>query len=129
MHKSKASSKITHHAIALQNIHAFTGNQASDIIDTPSFSLCLSPIEPDCSIVKRRVGQMPNVKGRYLEKSLSSLVHLAFRCPRSPFFGYAKIIQAVIRANGVFFYLILYVPSTIFQLYRDGSSWVKPVLS
>ena len=28
-----------------------------------------------------------------------------------------------------FFYLILYVPSTIFQLNRDGSSWVEPVLS
>ena len=27
------------------------------------------------------------------------------------------------------FDLIPYVPSTIFQLYRDGSSWVEPVLS
>ena len=27
------------------------------------------------------------------------------------------------------FDLILYVPSTTFQLYRDGSSWVEPVLS
>ena len=27
------------------------------------------------------------------------------------------------------FALILYVPSTIVQLYRDGSSWVEPVLS
>ena len=27
------------------------------------------------------------------------------------------------------FDLILYVPSTIFQLYRDKSSWVEPVLS
>ena len=27
------------------------------------------------------------------------------------------------------FDLILYVPSTIFQLIRDGSSWVEPVLS
>ena len=27
------------------------------------------------------------------------------------------------------FDLILYVPSTIFQLYRDGSSWVEPLLS
>ena len=27
------------------------------------------------------------------------------------------------------FDLILYVTSTIFQLYRDGSSWVEPVLS
>ena len=25
--------------------------------------------------------------------------------------------------------LVLYVPSTIFQLNRDGSSWVEPVLS
>ena len=29
----------------------------------------------------------------------------------------------------ILFDLILYVPSTIFQLYRDGSSWVEPVLS
>ena len=27
------------------------------------------------------------------------------------------------------FDLNFYVPSTIFQLYRDGSSWVEPVLS
>ena len=27
------------------------------------------------------------------------------------------------------FDLILYVPSTIFQLYKDWSSWVEPVLS
>ena len=27
------------------------------------------------------------------------------------------------------FDLIIYVPSTIFQLCRDGSSWVEPVLS
>ena len=27
------------------------------------------------------------------------------------------------------FDLILYVPSTIFQLYRDGSFWVEPVQS
>ena len=29
----------------------------------------------------------------------------------------------------VLFDLILYVPSTIFQLNRGGSSWVEPVLS
>ena len=29
----------------------------------------------------------------------------------------------------VLFDLILYVPSTIFQLNRDGSSWVEPVIS
>ena len=27
------------------------------------------------------------------------------------------------------FDLILYIPSTIFQLNRDGSSWVEPLLS
>ena len=31
--------------------------------------------------------------------------------------------------NFVLFDLILYVPSTIFQLNRDGYSWVEPVLS
>ena len=29
----------------------------------------------------------------------------------------------------ILFDFILYVPSTIFQLCRDGSSWVEPVLS
>ena len=29
----------------------------------------------------------------------------------------------------VVFDLILYVPSILFQLYRDRSSWVEPVLS
>ena len=35
-------------------------------------------------------------------------------------------------SKNVWFFLfdfILYVPSTIFQLNRDGSSWVEPVLS
>ena len=31
-------------------------------------------------------------------------------------------------AKFIDFDLILYVPSTIFQLCRDGSSWVEPVL-
>ena len=33
------------------------------------------------------------------------------------------------RVDGFLFDLILYVPLTIFQLYRDESSWVEPVLS
>ena len=32
-------------------------------------------------------------------------------------------------ADNTLFDLILYVPSTIFQLNRDWSSWVEPVLS
>ena len=32
-------------------------------------------------------------------------------------------------SDPMMFDLILYVPSTIFQFFRDGSSWVEPVLS
>ena len=37
-------------------------------------------------------------------------------------FGFVKDIYSL-------FDLILYIPSTIFQSCRDGSSWVEPVLS
>ena len=49
-----------------------------------------------------------------------------------------QIIEAQSHLNKVIFLcmylfclidLILYVPSTIFQLCRDGSAWVEPVLS
>ena len=64
-------------------------------------SLYLSSIDTDCSIVKRPVGRVSNIKDRRFEKSLSNLVHLEFRWPRSPAFGYAKKrIQAVLRTNG-----------------------------
>ena len=33
------------------------------------------------------------------------------------------------RITIVLFDLILYIPSTIFQLNRDGSSWVDPIIS
>ena len=37
--------------------------------------------------------------------------------------------RGTILQRNFLFDLILYVPSTIFQLNRDGSSWVGPVLS
>ena len=37
--------------------------------------------------------------------------------------------QGITKSYLVLFDLILYVPSTIFQLNRDGSSWVEPVLN
>ena len=37
--------------------------------------------------------------------------------------------EGSLACTNVLFDLILYVPSTIFQLYRDESSWVEPVLS
>ena len=38
-------------------------------------------------------------------------------------------LSRVDKAGVCLFNLILYVPSTIFQVNRDGSSWVEPVLS
>ena len=35
----------------------------------------------------------------------------------------------ILCTNVCLFDLMLFVPSTIFQLYRDGSLWVEPVLS
>ena len=40
-----------------------------------------------------------------------------------------KKIKLITGTLFVLFNLILYVSSTIFQLNRDGSSWVEPVLS
>ena len=39
------------------------------------------------------------------------------------------IITQHAKSQFCLFDLILYVPSTIFQLNRDGSSWVEPLLS
>ena len=41
----------------------------------------------------------------------------------------SKSIPPSLGASFCLFDLILYLPPTIFQLYRDGSSWVEPVLS
>ena len=42
---------------------------------------------------------------------------------------YSRILLSMFVCFVCLFDLILYVPSTIFQLYRDGSSWIEPVLS
>ena len=41
----------------------------------------------------------------------------------------SKYLTLCMLSSFCLFDLILYVPSTIFQLNRDGSSWVEPVLS
>ena len=43
--------------------------------------------------------------------------------------SHLSLNQLYVLPNVCLFDLILYVPSTIFQLNRDGSSWVEPVLS
>ena len=52
------------------------------------------------------------------------VVFIAFVCN-----GFTKSMQKLVQYKYAFFYLILNVPSTVFQVYRDGSSWVEPVLS
>ena len=48
----------------------------------------------------------------------------------SIYLSYCSISPHKVFQHGlILFDLILYVPSTIFQLNRDGSSWVEPVLS
>ena len=58
-----------------------------------------------------------------MEPRGQSLLELLFRWNQETYY----FVQGI---NLFFLFdLILYVPSTIFQLYRDGSSWVEPVLS
>ena len=47
-----------------------------------------------------------------------------YRLTRAPAAG-----TCLVGSRFVLFDLIIYVPSTIFQLNRDGASWVEPVLS
>ena len=47
----------------------------------------------------------------------------------SEIFASILFSQIALKDIWVCFVLILNVPSTIFQLNRDGSSWVEPVLS
>ena len=52
-----------------------------------------------------------------------------YRCSNDARIICVGIIYPGYRCFVCFFELNLYVPSTIFQLYRDGSSWIEPVLS
>ena len=46
------------------------------------------------------------------------------------YYSFVKFHDHVISKSVLFLFdSILYIPSTIFQLCRDGSSWVEPVLS
>ena len=51
-----------------------------------------------------------------------------FRGNRCDFPNY-DILQSQKIVFVCLFDLMFYVPSTIFRLYRDGSSWIEPVLS
>ena len=63
-------------------------------------------------------------------KTLEAAINLAIEY--TAFMGnLVKVMKPSLDNEGeiCLFDLVLYVPSTIFQLYRDGSSWVEPVLS
>ena len=66
------------------------------------------------------------------QKSINSNNHDAFQGSshgKLVFVNWKISIRLSVSFCFVLFDLILYVQSTIFQLYRDGSSWVEPVLS
>ena len=62
---SQAFNKITHLVIALSNFHTFTRDQGGDNVESPPYSVELTPIDTDCSIVKRYVSRMSNITDRY----------------------------------------------------------------
>ena len=64
--------------------------------------------------------------GKGLTSRLSFLVCLTVSLSLSHWYpGSGVVLDCFV----CLFDLILYAPSTIFQLNRDGSSWVEPVLS
>ena len=62
---SQSFDKITHLATALYNIHTLTREQGGDMFELPPYSEDLTPIDTDCSIVKRHVSRMSNIKDRF----------------------------------------------------------------
>ena len=64
---------------------------------------------------------------KFIALSLSDVVFILLINVKMPTIVGISIFMS--RINFVLFDLIFYVPSTIFQLNREGSSWVEPVLS
>ena len=62
------------------------------------------------------------------EKSENSVLHVQSNLVISKSSGPEFFLTFTLSVY-VLFDLILYVPSTIFQLNRDGSPWVEPALS
>ena len=46
------------------NIHTFIRDKGGDIFELPPYSVDLTPMDTDCSIVKRHISPMSNVKNR-----------------------------------------------------------------
>ena len=68
------------------------------------------------------------LKGFTLTVQEIESIHESMNRPKIEFIAYIYILLQISKIF-VLFDLILYIPSTIFQLNRDGSSWVEPVLS
>ena len=63
--------------------------------------------------------------------SCKLFLHIAICKYHNMHIDFQSIVEFLFRIPKIYclFDLILYVPSSIFQLYRDGSSWVEPVIS
>ena len=70
----------------------------------------------------------PKTKGYFRETCKSQNINLISLTPKFNL-GIIQIKIKSLSTTLILFDVILYVPSTTFQLHRDGSSWVEPVLS
>ena len=62
------------------------------------------------------------------EFAVFSVLHVQVRLVLNVIYYFSAVRETLNSCFVCLFDLILYVPSTIFQLNRDGSSWVGPVL-
>ena len=81
------------------------------------------------SVIEQEIVLVKHCVPNYVHFSYMLKISKGCKCDKM----LSKLIQiyslAQIRPNICLFDLILYVPSTIFQLCRAKSSWVEPVLS
>ena len=65
MHYAPSIQQDSAHCNSSLKYHAFTRDQAGDIFELPPYSVDLTPIDTDHSIVKRHVRWITNKKGRH----------------------------------------------------------------
>ena len=108
-----------------------TGSGKSLIFEVAPFAFHFLGQMKSCCIVVSPFAALMKSKAQELKLRGTNVIYL-----REFPIGYFKISNLHLLVKDTenwikfcLFDLILYVPSTIFQLNRDGSSWLEPVLS
>ena len=87
-------------------------------------SLCICADLPEPSLLADAMSTEISYTDPYMSHGMKFLI-----LGRAQIHGHLRITQMIMCHLFVLFHLILYVPSSIFQLCREGSSWVEPVIS